>query len=222
MGILYRGHCHVRPVQHLAGSQVDIVYLIDTGKKCHSAVNGQGVHHGIQPLDEQIHVQHILRQQYGEGVSRQVAGKPPLAHDGIEVGGGSLEDGIACFHVEKLIDQLEAGYVEVNEAIARFRIAGYLVSCLLQECFLRQEACQLVNVQNLLHGADFFVLGRLPQLADFVFAPSQYVLYTAADDGRIVWLGKVIGCAPFHCHYLAVHIVGRCGDDHRNVTVARI
>ena len=118
------------------------------------------MHHGIQPLNEQIHVQHILRQQYGEGVSRQVAGKPPLARDGIEVGGGSLEDGITCFHVEKLIDQLEAGYVEVNEAIARFRIAGYLVSCLLfallhvwQFAVVRQDVTYfLVMLQYLVPG----------------------------------------------------------------------
>ena len=78
------------PIQHLLWGEVNIVNGIYSGIKGDTAINGQGMHHGIQSLNQQIHIYQIFWQQQGKGIGRKVGGNTPLANNGVEIGGSGF------------------------------------------------------------------------------------------------------------------------------------
>ena len=128
-------------IQHLLRGEIDIVNGIYPGIKGDAAINGQGMHHGIQSLQQQIHIHQILWQQQGEGISRKVGGNTPLANNGVEIGGGGFENNISRFHIKQLVNQLEAGYVQIDDIVSGMAVIIDNGGQLLEKGVLGKQAC---------------------------------------------------------------------------------
>ena len=99
------------------------------------------MHHSIQSLNQQIHIYQIFWQQQGKGIGGKMGGNTPLANNGVEIRGSGFENNISRFHIKQLVNQLEAGYVQIDYIVSGMTVIIDNRGQLLEKGVLGKQAC---------------------------------------------------------------------------------
>ena len=207
---------HVGAVTHLIDGHQDVIDRIDSRIKEDVVLDAEGEDRTVYAFEQDVDVKHILGHADGEMVSLHVSCDADALSDRLEIRARRLQDQISRFNMEKVVDDLEAVDVKIQDIVAHAAVLLQKLDRLLVKRLAVVHTGQGVDLDVVAHLQDLPLARRLFKFAPLVLHARHDVFHAASHDCRIVRLRDEIRRPHLHRAHLDGTFIARRRDDDGN------
>ena len=207
---------HVGAVAHLIDGHQDIVDRIDSRIKENVVLDAEGEDRTVYAFEQNVDIKHILGHADGEMVGLHVSCDAYALSDRLEIRARRLQDQISRFDMEKVVDDLEAVDIKIQDIVAHAAVLLQKLDRLLVKRLAVVHTCQGVDLDVVAHLQDLPLTRRLFKFAPLVLHARHDILHAASHDCRIVRLRDEIRRPHLHRAHLDSTFIARRRDDDGN------